>query len=96
MLSHILQADAVSPLEKQKVIDFLQNMPYIRPKIYCFFKNLAVNHFTFTAFHFAVKFANRQRILGPPYKCPPHPVDVVALTLPVAHVEGNHGDLDVE
>ena len=36
----------------------------IRPKICCFFENLGVNHFTFTALHSADKFSKEQLIFG--------------------------------
>ena len=34
----------------------------LKPKIYCYFENLIVNCFTFTAFYFADKFSNQQQI----------------------------------
>ena len=36
----------------------------VRPKICCSFENLAINYFTFTAFHSADKFSNEQQIFG--------------------------------
>ena len=36
----------------------------LRPWICCFFKNLAVNYFTFTAVHSVDKFLNEQQIFG--------------------------------
>ena len=35
----------------------------VRPEIRCFYENLAVNYFTFTALRSAEKFSNRQKIL---------------------------------
>ena len=36
----------------------------LSPKICCLFKNLAINSFTFTAFHSADIFSNGQQIFG--------------------------------
>ena len=37
---------------------------YLRSKICCFFENLAVNYFTFTALQSVDKFSNEQQIFG--------------------------------
>ena len=36
----------------------------LRPKICCFFENLALNYFTFTVLHSTDKFSNEHQILG--------------------------------
>ena len=45
-------------------IDFClhQSSSHVRSKICCFFKNLVVNYFTFTALHSANKYLNKQQI----------------------------------
>ena len=46
-------------------MQYLRSPPHSlkRPKIRCFFENLAVNYFTLTALNSADKFSNKQQIL---------------------------------
>ena len=42
----------------------LQKPSYVRPKVCCFFKNLAINYFPFTALYSADKFSSEQQTSG--------------------------------
>ena len=49
---------------RRKYLVGTQQFIYLRPKICCFFENLAVSYFMFTALHSADKFSYEYQILG--------------------------------